>query len=453
MPKVSIYIASRNYGRYLGEAIESVLRQTYREWELLIIDDGSTDNTAEVINLYKSDPRIKNYQTNGSGLTAVCNFALKHASGEYISRLDGDDYLDENFLLVMVNFLESNPSHALVFPDYYLIDEEGEIFSHERRKKISEQNHLMDLPANGACTLIRKSILEEIGGYREDLGAQDGFDLWSKVIKKYKCGNIGLPLFYYRRHGSNLTNDSGRIFAARRQIKRDAINELLPAHRPIIAVLPARQRYDFCEDLWSQNLSGKSLLELGIEKCLSSELFDYIIVACDNKKAESILKSYSDKRLHFYLRSPEDTIRTRSIVSVLENIAYKYDPERTGITVLTYLQAPFVQVSTLEEAIYTLIMNNTDSAIGVEEVKSHLLRRSPFGLQSINPPKQLRSDFDLVYAESNTTTAMKNKNFFSGSLTGPTISNFLVHHDECFFINSLMNLKIANLLAREEHPL
>ena len=75
--RISVYIPSHNYGKYLGEAIESVLRQTVDDWELLVIDDGSTDNTQEVMNLYKSHPKIQLFQTNGIGLPAVCNLALK----------------------------------------------------------------------------------------------------------------------------------------------------------------------------------------------------------------------------------------------------------------------------------------------------------------------------------------------------------------------------------------
>ncbi len=115
------------------------------------------------------------------GLPAVCNLALREARGEYVMRLDGDDVLDENALLVLVNYLDREPDLALVFPDYYLMDEGGEILAHERRQKLAESNHRMEPPPNGACTLIRRSVLESIGGYREDLGAQDGFDLWAKV--------------------------------------------------------------------------------------------------------------------------------------------------------------------------------------------------------------------------------------------------------------------------------
>ena len=232
-------------GDFLSEAIESVLRQHYDDWELLLIDDGSSDHTADVMSLYSGDPRVRILRTSGIGLPAVCNLALREARGEYLIRLDGDDVFDENALLVLASYLERDPELALVFPDYYLMDEGGEIFAHERRHNLAESNQLMELPPNGACTLIRKSVLESIGGYREDLGAQDGFDLWAKIRNTHRAANVNLPLFYYRRHGQNLTNSSYRILAARRQIKKDAIGVELERVRPLLAVIPCRQKLRF----------------------------------------------------------------------------------------------------------------------------------------------------------------------------------------------------------------
>jgi glycosyltransferase involved in cell wall biosynthesis len=228
-PKVSVYVVSHNYGRFLSEAIESVLRQHYENWELLLIDDGSSDHTAEVMQLYVGDPRVRVFRTSGIGLPAVCNLALRESRGEYLIRLDGDDVLDENALFVLLSYLERQPEVALVFPDYYLIDEGGEIFAHERRQKISESSHLMDMPPNGACMLIRKSVLELIGGYREDLGAQDGFDLWAKIRNTHRTMNVNLPLFYYRRHGDNLTNGSYRILADQKGCDRCRVGAISSA--------------------------------------------------------------------------------------------------------------------------------------------------------------------------------------------------------------------------------
>ena len=82
-PRITVYIPSHNYGRFLGEAIESVLRQSVGDWELFLIDDGSTDNTSAVMKLYEGHPKIRLFFTGGIGLTAVCNLALAHAGGDW----------------------------------------------------------------------------------------------------------------------------------------------------------------------------------------------------------------------------------------------------------------------------------------------------------------------------------------------------------------------------------
>lgn len=445
-PKISVYVVSHNYGRFLGDAIESVLRQHYENWELLLIDDGSSDHTPEVMQLYVNDPRVRVFKTPGIGLPAAANLALRESRGEYLIRLDGDDIFDENILFVLLSYLERDPEFALVFPDYYLIDEGGEIFAHERRQKISESSHLMDMPPNGACTLIRKSVLESIGGYREDLGAQDGFDLWTKIRNTHRAMNVNLPLFYYRRHGHNLTNSSYRILAARRQIKKDAIATELGMFRPLLAVIPCRRNYDFRPDLWSVELNGKSLLKRKLEMCLSSPLFDRVVVASDTEAVLPTIDEFNDSRVEFFKREASDTLRSRSIVNTLSRVAQRFDPEFTGLTVLCYIPSPFVMLGSLEEAVCTLVYNDADSSVGVEEIKEPVFCRTPFGLKAVNSAGSFRTDHDAVYREANLALATKNKNFRSGSLVGPSPINFIVAPEESFFIDSEKQLQIAHIL-------
>lgn len=447
-PKTTVYIISHNYGRYLTAAIESVIRQTSRNWELLLIDNGSTDDTFAIMSLYQSDERIRIFKIDEVNLPSACNFALKKANGEYIVRLDGDDVFDENALLVMEHSLDQQSDAALVFPDYYLMDELGEIFGQERRKKIAEDYHLFDVPPNGACTLIRKDVLLQVGGYREDLGAQDGFDLWSKISAKHKCININLPLFYYRKHGENLTNNQPHILYAKQQIKIDAISPMLDEFRPLIAVIPCRKNFDFCPDVWKEKINDKSLLEKSLETCLRSPLLDYVIVSSDNPEVREMIQKYNDKRIHFDERPREETIRSQKLVYTLQRIAAKFDPHHKGIMVISYLQSPFVKTATLEEAISTLMMNRADSSMGVTEIRHALYKKTPYGLQAVNPSAGVTTDFDLVYKETNTALATKTSNFASGSLSGPRVVNFVVLEEESYFINSHKSLEIARKMEQ-----
>jgi CMP-N-acetylneuraminic acid synthetase len=448
-PSITVYIASHNYGKFLEHAIESVLKQTVDDWELLIINDNSEDNTDEIMKLYATDPRIRLFKTTGIGLPAVCNLALKEARGNFIIRLDGDDFFDENILLILSNYLNRHLNCAMVFSDYYLIDEYNRVFAQERRESLNGQNFLLDNPANGACSLIRKTVLEEIGGYREDLRAQDGYDIWNKIIKKYKVANINLPLFYYRRHDKNLTNNEDHIFRARQQIKLDAVMDIINRFSPVIALIPCRKRYDFLPNLWSCKIKNTSLLERCIEKCTNSELFDYIVVAADTEKVKAVMTAFDDPRLVFFKRRTEDTVRSASLIPTLEGIINKYDQNQNGISVISYLQAPFVKTNTLEEAIGTLILNDVTSSMGVEELKGSLFKRYAHGLQPINPFSNLSTDFNCIYREANTSLALLNKNIRTGSLLGPQIVHFAVNKNEYFFINSQQKLKIAEILLEE----
>jgi glycosyltransferase involved in cell wall biosynthesis len=448
-PRVSVYVPSRNYGRFLGDAIESVLRQTVEDWELIVIDDGSTDDTAEVMNLYRGHPSISLHRTESIGLPAVGNFALARARGQYVIRLDGDDVFDENILLVLGNVLDRRRDVALVFPDYFLVDAFGQIFAHERRRRLYDSNHMLDLPPNGACTLVRTEVLREVGGYREDLGAQDGLDLWTKVASRHKCANVNLPLFYYRRHGTNLTTDVSRIVTARRQIKKDAVKDQLAVLRPIIAVIPCRRNFDFVSDLWKQTLGEHTLLERDIAVCLSSSLFDYVVVTCDNEEAVHWVNRHADPRLRFVPREPQSTIRSSSVVPTLERIARALDPPLNGVTVLRYIQSPFVTVDTLEEAVCTLAISDADSASAVEEIRSRVFRRSPHGLEPLNGRGELSSDFDLLYRDPQTCIATRSRNLATGSLTGKSIASFIVSAAECFFIDSEHAMRLARHMVND----
>ena len=451
-PKITVYCISHEYGKFLEQAIESVLRQTTDNWELLLIDNASSDKTASIIEYYQNDPRIRAFRLKENGnLPSVCNFALEKAEGDYIMRLDGDDFLDENILLILGNWLDRNPEHDLVFPDYYLVTESGEVFSHQRREKITEKNHLLDVPANGACTMIRAQKLKAIGGYREDLGAQDGFDLWSKILDHKKFANINLPLFFYRRHGKNMTERASLIQDARRKIMLDAIKDQLENFRPISLVIPCRENYDFRKDVWNASFMNSNLLRHCLCKFISSEMLDQIIVTCDNESVQDVLAEFDDERIIFHLRNQEETIRSAPLAPTLEKALHESDPYKNGTTVVTYCQTPFVSVGTIEEAISTLAMNDADSSLGVELINEPVYRRDSHGLVRVSQNFGFSSDFNQLYQETNCVLATRSRNLTKGSLLGSEKALFIVPTSENFFIDSRQKLEIAEILASQDN--
>lgn len=449
MTKFTVYIPSHNYGRYLEQAVESVLRQSVGDWELLLFDDGSTDNTAEVMQLYRGDPRVRLFSTPGIGLAAVANRALQEARGDYIIRLDADDIFDENILLVLGHHLDQHPEIALVFPDYYLFDEHGEIFAQERKEKVYWNQRLLGLPPNGACTMVRVAALKAIGGYREGIGAQDGFDIWTRLGRKYRAANVNIPLFYYRRHDRNLTGDTERILAARRQIKAQAMEAEWAGHRPITAVIPCRRNYDFVPDVWNEQIAGRSLLARAIECCAASSLFDHIVVTSDNPATREAMAAHSDPRLRFVERTPEETLRSQSLVPTLQRIAAELDLGEESLMLLSYVQAPLTHTATLEEALATLVLNEADSTMAVFEVGGALFRRSAQGLEPVNRRGLLSSEYDVVYCEANIALTLRVRNLRSNRLLGARTAHFEIAHDEVLFIDAKRKLEIARILLRE----
>jgi len=138
-PTVTVYITNYNYEKYLEKAIQSVICQTFQDLELIIIDDGSTDGSREIIKKYENNEKIYTVFQQNKGLNRTNNVALKLASGKYIMRLDADDYLDPNALEVMVQKLERFPECVLVFPDYYIVDEQENIIRQVRRHDFNKE--------------------------------------------------------------------------------------------------------------------------------------------------------------------------------------------------------------------------------------------------------------------------------------------------------------------------
>ncbi len=177
-PLVTVYIPCRNYGKFLSKAVQSVIDQLYQNWELFIIDEASDDETLTIATQFQHQQperiRVIHHDTP-QGLQKVANAVLTLAKGSYIMRLDADDWLDEGALLLMVAKLESDPECGLVYGNYHYTDEHGKVLGTERRPKLGTENISGHVPPHGACTMVSARALKSVGGYSEDITAQDGW--------------------------------------------------------------------------------------------------------------------------------------------------------------------------------------------------------------------------------------------------------------------------------------
>ncbi len=206
--KVSVIIPTYNRPRWLPETIESVLNQTYPCMEIIVVNDGSTDNTEEVLESYIG--KIKYiYKENGGPGSAV-NAGIMAATGKYIARIDDDDLFLPEKLEHQVGMFQQRPELGLVATDNYVIDTEGEIV--ETREVLDFSKHGAFLTLLQHCifsqptVMVRKECHDEVGLYRNTY-AQD-YDMWLRIARAYPVGVIHSPLAMYRRHGSNR---SGRL--------------------------------------------------------------------------------------------------------------------------------------------------------------------------------------------------------------------------------------------------
>ena len=196
--KVSIIITCHNYARYLSRAIRSALNQFFSKdkYEIIVVDDASTDETKNVIASYSGFIRPIILKEN-VGLAQARNIGIKVAMGQYVINLDADDYFDENILYVESLFLSLNNNIGAVSCDYYLVSEKE-----EHIKRISGEKEPI------ACgVMFRKDLLIEIGLYDKSFKAREEEDLRIRFLKKHNIFNVPLPLYRYRKHGKNLTNN------------------------------------------------------------------------------------------------------------------------------------------------------------------------------------------------------------------------------------------------------
>ncbi|MGB7067962.1 MAG: glycosyltransferase family 2 protein [Pyrinomonadaceae bacterium] len=217
-PLVSVIIPNYNYGRYLAEAVESALNQTFPPHEVIVVDDGSTDNSLEVLAEY--DGRIKVISQNNQGVGAARNAGARMATGNLLAFLDADDYWAPEKLEKQVSKFSEDPDMGLVHCGLACVDENGDRTS-ERDIVDGEQGWVADILLRvepvivgpGSNSLIRREVFVSVGGYdtNPNLHPSEDWELSYRVACVYKFGFVAEPLLYYRQHGGGGHTNIGRM--------------------------------------------------------------------------------------------------------------------------------------------------------------------------------------------------------------------------------------------------
>ncbi len=235
-PTVSVVIPAYNHERYVGEAIQSVLDQTFQDFELIIINDGSTDNTEAKILKFK-DQRIRYYSQENRGLSATLNIGISLARGDYFNFLPSDDAFFPEKLEVQLKVFKEHPNLGIVFSYPQLIDAEGReikegpeaqwaIVPFETKEEIFPALFERDF-LSAPSALIRMDCLKKVGGFDESLKYAQDYDLWMRILKFFDIRLIKKPLVKYRWHGKNLT------FKATEETEFERTKLLLKAYKDL----------------------------------------------------------------------------------------------------------------------------------------------------------------------------------------------------------------------------
>lgn len=204
-PVVSVILPCYNAETYIGDCLESILSQTWKSFELIIIDDGSTDNTASIIKNH-DDSRIKYIKNKKNrGIVYSLNKGISLAKGKYMARMDADDIMHKNRLEKQVLFMENHPNIALVGSWHYIIDESKKIIGLKQYFTKNEEIKLIlpfENPFSHPSIMLRLEVAKSIG-YSQSYSYCEDYDLWIKIASKNKVANIPECLTYYRVHPSN----------------------------------------------------------------------------------------------------------------------------------------------------------------------------------------------------------------------------------------------------------
>lgn len=446
MPRATVYITNYNYGRFVKQAIESVLHQKFSSWELIIIDDGSTDGSVEIIRQFEMFPRVHVVLQENRGLVVSSNIALRLAKGEYIMRLDADDYLDENALLVLANILDTHPDVGLVYPDYYRVDEAGEILSVERRNKVGVDVTLPNMPAHGAGTMIRKRCLQELEGYSEDITCQDGYDLWIRLIEKFGVYNVNVPLFYYRQHPQSLTTNKERILHTRRLIERRFVEtRKKDADFKVVAIIPVRGNTHAETGYALRRVAGRPLIDYTLDAALAFGGFRQIVVVSED---EAVLDHVKGVPCVVAVKRPSDLARPNtSIVPTVKFVLDCLGPASAADAfMMLYVNTPLRTASHIRNAIDNLLIFNSDSVISVYEDLTNHYQHAGTGLRPLFERRTLRLEKEGLWVENGAIYLAKVENLNGADYLGEKIGHTVMLKHESLQIDSEEELAVADYL-------
>ena len=201
LPTVSLVVAVRNQEKYIGRCIRSILNQTYPriDYEVIVVNDASTDHTKFALELFENEIKLINNDVQ-KGLPGSLNVGIRSARGRFVVRIDGDDFVHTEYVNILSLHLALNPWMDAVACDYNLVVND----------EVIERMNCEEHPI-GCGIMFRIDQLVELGLYDEQFLLHEDKDLRIRFLEKHQIHRVALPLYRYRRHDENMTNDHGAM--------------------------------------------------------------------------------------------------------------------------------------------------------------------------------------------------------------------------------------------------
>ena len=212
--KVSIIIPCYNHGHFLGDAIQSALGQTYPNKEVIVVDDGSTDETSSVVANF--DNAVHYIYQENRGLSAARNTGIEEANGEYVAFLDADDLWHSNFIIYLLPVLIGDIELGAVYCGSQFIDVSGRLLPQKQTKVVTPRELFRELAGGNFfmphCWLIRRVCLDKVGGFDTKLRSCEDFDMWLRISRQFRVAGIPEVLAYSRVVPGSMSSHAARMF-------------------------------------------------------------------------------------------------------------------------------------------------------------------------------------------------------------------------------------------------
>ena len=223
-PLVSIITPTYNRADFIEQAVNSVLAQTYASFELLIVDDGSTDNTRDLLKPALADSRVRYFRQQNQGQSVARNLALSEAKGDLVCFLDSDNYWPAEKLEHQVSLFRQHPDYDVIYGDIIVIDEKGQEVSRKNMRRYSghiARYMICDNCVSMNTAMARRRCFDELGAMSGKRRVADDYDLWLRFSARFRFLYVPEFLAYYRVMDDQISSDKTRRFDSNWQIITD----------------------------------------------------------------------------------------------------------------------------------------------------------------------------------------------------------------------------------------